>query len=72
MAYDARGWGNSDKTLAGYRLCGTDEITPICAVVSVHWGLFRLSRISFVPHLFVPHLFRASPCDDLFARSSLM
>jgi hypothetical protein len=22
------------------RRCGTDEITPICAVVSVHWGCF--------------------------------
>jgi hypothetical protein len=29
---------------------GTDEITPICAVLSVRWGLFRLSHIS-VPHL---------------------
>jgi hypothetical protein len=27
---------------------GQDEITPICAVVSVRWGLFRLSHI--VPH----------------------
>jgi hypothetical protein len=24
----------------GTRRCGTDEITPICAVVSVHWGCF--------------------------------
>jgi hypothetical protein len=22
------------------RRCGTDEITPICAIVSVHWGCF--------------------------------
>jgi hypothetical protein len=27
-----------------------DEITPICAIVSVHWGLFRLSRIPAFPH----------------------
>ena len=27
------------------RRCGTDEITTICAVVSVHWGFFRLSYI---------------------------
>ena len=26
-----------------------DEITPICAVVSVHWGLLRQSQGSLVP-----------------------
>jgi hypothetical protein len=26
--------------------CGTDEITSICAIVSIHWELFRLSCIS--------------------------
>jgi hypothetical protein len=32
-------------TAVSMRRCGTDEITTICAVVSVHWGLFRLSYI---------------------------
>jgi hypothetical protein len=42
---------------------GQDEITPICAVVSVRWGLFRLSHI--VPS--VPH---RSVCPTSFCPTS--
>jgi hypothetical protein len=40
---------------------GQDEITPICAVVSVRWGLFRLS------HIVLPH---RSVCPTSFCPTS--
>jgi hypothetical protein len=40
LNFDDAGQTMRDRR-CGTRRCGTDEITPICAVVSVHWGLFR-------------------------------
>ncbi len=61
----------NDQLLSRSWRCGTDEITPICAVVLVHWGV-----VSSVPHLpshlpwFIGGLFRLSRISHRLSRIS--
>ena len=63
VAYDARGWGNSDKTLAGYRTMRDRRNNP-----DLRRCFGSLGVVSSVPHLFC---FPASLCPASLPRISL-